>query len=540
MPTSDLHTNASSRAARAALVAALALAAVVEWSVALRSPIIAPDGIHYLGLARDLVAAPLHTMQIQAQHPGYPLLVAAAGAALLDPARSSLEEQVWAARLPSMIAGVLGVVAVWLLARRMFDERVAGVAALLFAVLPVARQNAADALGDAPHLLFYLLGAWAVLAGLQSGKAAWFALAGTASAAAFWIRPEGWSVAIVAAALLALNCLQAAANERARWALCFATLVAFTAALSAPYVVLSGKITDKLRYKQNLQPSIAAAPAPRWNGAPLGGPAGNLPLATIGPMASVLTATALLRAAAELAEQYTSQLNVLLPLALIGLLWRRPAAPRPEAARLANSLGCFHASLLILLFLLGGYIDRRHVLPLMALAMPWAAAGLLAVAALLAEQRPFAGRPRARAACTGALLLAVAALWLPRSLRALHEPYQPQLEAARWIRAHGDENDPLIANSPYVGFYAERQTEVYGWPDYGHPPPLAERVRAESARFIVFDIGASEHYDPAWLDSLGGQYSLAHRIEGVGRAKRHTVLIYELTRLAARPAASPF
>jgi hypothetical protein len=170
--------------------------------------------------------------------------------------------------------------------------------------------------------------------------------------------------------------------------------------------------------------------------------------------------------------------------------------------------------------------------------MPWAAAGLLAVSVALAEHRRFARFPRARGACSIGLLLVVSAVLLPRSLRPLHEPYQPQLEAARWIQLHAGPADPLIANSPYIGFYSQRQTEVYGWTDYGRPPPLAERIQAESARYIVFDTGSSAHYDPAWLETLNAQYSLAHRIEGLGRARRHTVLIYELTRLAVKPATA--
>ncbi len=535
MPTDP--APAPSRSGRLALLAALALAALLEGAVAVRSPIIAPDGIHYIALARDLLAAPRRTMQIQAQHPGYPLLVAASHAALARGDTGSVEHWVWAARLPSLVAGVLGVGALWLLARQMFDERTAGVAAILFAVLPLARQNAADALGDAPHLLGYLLAAWAALAGLQTGRVVWFALAGTSSALAFWIRPEGASVAIVVAGLLVGKVVWGAPGERLRWATSLAAMLAFAVAVSAPYVVLSGKVTDKLRQKQNLSPAATSlTKVPRL--AMGSRPAGVLPLAAISPTAALVTTSVLLQAGAELVEQYASQMNVLLPLAALGLFWTRSAAPRAESLRLVRSLAWFHAALLIALFILGGYIDRRHVLVLVALSMPWAAAGLLALAAWLADRPQFAARPRAAGVWACRLVLAVSACLLPRSLRPLHEPYRPQLAAAAWINAHAAPSDPLIANSPYIAFYTQRQTEIYGWSDYGHPPPLAERVRGETARFIVFDTGASEHYDPAWLEALNSQYSLAERFEGTGRAKRHTVLIYELTRMAARPSPS--
>jgi 4-amino-4-deoxy-L-arabinose transferase-like glycosyltransferase len=536
MPTDDLPS--ARRLGRWALLAALALAALLETFVAARSPIIAPDGIVFIGMAHQLVDDPQQAIRIQAQHPGYPYLVAGAlrvWAVFGLP--MTIESEVWAARIPSMIAGVLSVGALWLLARRMFDEQIAGVAAVLFAFLPLARQNAADALSDAPHLCCYLFAAWAALAGLQSRRPAWFALAGLTSAAGFWIRPEGGSVALVVAALLLWKIVQGAPGERLRWAMSLATLVIVTTTVAAPYAILSGRLTDKLRHKPNLRPTPANvesfAPA-----AVRTGRSGSWVLATISPTAGIVTAEALARAGAELAEQYVSQLNLLLPLVVLGLCWRRSPPPLPEASLTVQSLAWFHVSLLILLFLIGGYIDRRHVLPLAALAMPWGAAGLFAVSEAVAQDRRFGGLRRVRFGLACGMVLILAGAWLPRSLRPLHEPYQPQLVAAHWIRAHAEPGDPLISNSPYIAFYTQHQTEVFGWPDYGAPPPLAERVRDETARYIVLDTGASEHYDPAWLDCLKTQYSLAYRVEGAGRARRHTVLIYELTRLAAKPASS--
>jgi hypothetical protein len=371
---------------------------------------------------------------------------------------------------------------------------------------------------------------------MQSRRPAWFALTGVASAAGFWIRPEGGSVALVAAALLVWKILHAAHGDRLRWAMSLATLVIVTATVAAPYAILSGRVTDKLWRKENLRPATAAAEG-ILPVAARSGRASPWVLATISPTAGIVTTGALARAGAELAEQYVSQLNLLLPLVVLGLCWRRSPPPLPEASLTVQSLAWFHASLLILLFLLGGYIDRRHVLPLAALAMPWGAAGLLTLAAAISERKQFAAQPRLRPAFALGLLLAITAAWLPRSLRPLHEPYGPQLAAAQWIRSHAEPADPLIANSPYIAFYTKHQTEVFGWPDYGVPPPLAERVRNETARYIVFDTGASEHYDPAWLECLKAQYSLAHRVEGFGRARQHTVLIYELTRLAAKPAS---
>jgi hypothetical protein len=219
---------------------------------------------------------------------------------------------------------------------------------------------------------------------------------------------------------------------------------------------------------------------------------------------------------------------------VLGGVWRGSVRPLPESAALGRGLGGFHVALLILLYLLGGYIDRRHLLPLAALVVPWAACGLICVSDRMGQWASARGREWSPRTLIAGLLLGLVAVMLPRSLRPLHEPYRPQLAAAEWIKRRTTDRETVIANSPYVGFYAERPTDVYGWKEYAQPTALLQRLRAADARYVVLDTGATEHFDPSWLPTLEAHYALVRRIEGTGRARRHTVLIYEPTRIAAR------
>ncbi len=249
------------------LFLAMVAAAVLELAVAARSPIIAKDGIRFIRIARALEREPRAVIQREDQHPGYPALIGLAHS--LIPRDSGVQTQrAWeaAARLPPMVTGVACVGLVWLLARTMFDTRIAAVAALLMVPLPLFRRNASDTLSDTPHLAFYLLAAWLACEGFAGSgsalrRAVCLVASGLVSGLAFWIRPEGLSVALMAALVAggwwAAGCVaawrrvascreQTAASGQTAYRLAWMVLVSSAAAaVVLPYVALAGKLTSK-------------------------------------------------------------------------------------------------------------------------------------------------------------------------------------------------------------------------------------------------------------------------------------------------------
>lgn len=249
------------------LLLALVAAAVLELAVVARSPIIAKDGIRFIRIAHALEHEPRAVIQREDQHPGYPALIGLAHS-LIPPGIGMQTQQAWevAARLPPMLTGVACVGLVWLLARRMFDTRIATVAALLMVPLPLFRRNASDTLSDTPHLAFYLAAAWLACEGFAGSSSATrralcLAASGLASGLAFWIRPEGLSVALVAAMVAGgwwlAGCVAAwrrvgswgellAARGPTAHRLAWVVLVTSAAAVVVlPYVALAGKLTSK-------------------------------------------------------------------------------------------------------------------------------------------------------------------------------------------------------------------------------------------------------------------------------------------------------
>lgn len=225
---------------------ALLLAFVLQVSVVARSPAIENDGIVFIGIAKELLQDPLAAVRGHNQHPGYPAMILASRGLVLGPAWS---DQVASWTLPAQLAtglcGLLSVAAVWMLARHFFNGRIAAVTAILFAAMPVFRQNAADAMSDSPHLLFFVLAAWTAAVGFERWRPGWFLGAGLASGVAYWIRPEGLLVAGASGALLACFFFSRRRPDRRVLVLCLLALAASSVTVAAPYVIIKGRLTSK-------------------------------------------------------------------------------------------------------------------------------------------------------------------------------------------------------------------------------------------------------------------------------------------------------
>ncbi len=369
-------TTTYSRRRFAWLSVALSVAAFIQIFDAWRSPVIARDGMRFIAIAQEL-HRPREAFAYFTQHPGYPAciyIVHGAVGTFSDDA--TVDAWVWAARLTSSIFGLGCIVAVWLLTRGLVGDLAANLAALIFAVLPIARLNAADALSDSGHLCFYLLGAW-FLCDAVNGRGTWrYVAAGCCSGLAYWIRPEGWSVALVGCLFLGFElCRSTLLSRRQAWR-GLVLLVAATAVVSGPYVLLSGKITDKVRRKENLVKFSRHLKQADGKSPSKVSPTAHIDQTglptTVGSFASVLAA-ALGAAIQEYSRDVSGHCCCLSVALLPNNKFRFPAGP----ARVIWGLATLHMLLLVGLYFTGGYISERHLLPILGLSMPIVGAGLL-------------------------------------------------------------------------------------------------------------------------------------------------------------------
>jgi hypothetical protein len=504
------------------LAAALTLTVLCQAYVILRSPVIAKDGIGFIRIARSLASDPVATLRTEDQHPGYPAMVLAVerGYRWLT-GRGEFDCYLTAARLAASTCGLLATVFLWLFARRLYDDRIANVTVLLAAVWPLFRLNAGDGLSDTPHLMFYLAGAWLASEGLVRGRLGWLVAAGAASGLAFWVRPEGLVVGLAAGLVFAARFLRPRLMSR-RQAIFIASVAAATLLVVVPYVLVAGKITSKkLPFHRHIsahEKAIAAAePTAGLLAEPP--PGGTLPDEFHRPPTFLGTlALGLFELARELAQGF--YYLALIPLAAGTFA---PSRPRPNGSvvLLHILLMNANAALLLLLYLTAGYISHRHVLPLVALMLPTAAAGTVCLADEASRRIRLAGSPRR------ALAIAVCLFYVglvPKCLKPLHEVYLPILQAAQWVKGQARPGDTVLSTSGYIRFYTDLPGILVGCEAPNLPAGLAF-APGQAWSFIVLEVD-ERSFDRDTLCGARGGYEQVMELPAHPRKPWAKVLVF--------------
>ncbi len=560
------------------------------------SPPVARDGVTFLTLARKLQEHPIDAMRGADQHPGFPALVifgrliVTAVVALFDVLGwlishlfgrhgtffaytadfwGSVFSWIWGARLVSGVFGILSVLAVWRLAVRTFDRRTAIFAAALVAILPVFRQNAADALSDSLHLFLYVAAASLAIEAIMRRQLRWFVMTGAASGLAYWVRPEGISPAIVTAIFLPVWAWRTR-KLRMRSVLEFAFVMILAAVLvMAPYFLMAGKFSSKMAEKENpaddpapraVAPAeITVAPDASAKGAASPAAARDIAAepAVAKPMfPAVIAATKrLLSASAE------SLCWALLAPLIAGFFVRDDRPDRSGVHLLVLMLVTFHAALLIWLFSTKGYIDKRHVMPMLALAMPRIAAGFVALAEAASKTRAaiylvrvahesaaWVGsaihRPpdeldaRARVGWVGAgFVLLFSIIAVPQTLEPLHPANRDIVNASFELQQWSKPGDLVLTNSPYVPFYSQLKGVMLLKED-SLKPGFNFIDACRSCRFVVFE-AEDDPYRTIWPDLLKANYSRIDflTVSAPSKVRQKHVLGFKL--LPATPVAPP-
>lgn len=490
MPTDAAGTQRASREPRRWLVAALCLSAAVSATLIARSPCVGRDGPTFIWMAQDLSRDFAGTVRAADQHPGYPMLILAAqkagGVFGVSP-----ENAGWAmsARVVSAVFGLALVTAVWLLGRKVFDERVAGIAAVLVAVLPMFTETSSNVWSDTPHLTFFLLSAWLVVEGLDRRRWGWFLGAGAAAGVAFWIRPEGLTPVVVGGLVLGWRFVRPG-EVRARvvlWGLC---LGVGAAALVLPYTAVKGRLTAK---KDLTKAVSVSALAPVQTQTSVASPVASEGGAAAGASAKPSRLKALGSGAVRMAERVAHGLRyfLIVPL-LIALLAPGRRRAQTEGAAFAAVLAGFYVLLLLAVYLTGGYLAGRHVMPLVIVGLIWAAAGIAWVGertpAVPAKWWPQAGQWPVERTCVAWAAVCVVAL-LPRSVRPSYDHAVTLRRVSQCIAAQAQPGDALLSNTHWTPFYA-------GMPERRSPWEFGGLLRSKPEkryRYIIF-----YRYEEGW------------------------------------------
>ncbi|MFQ5806531.1 MAG: ArnT family glycosyltransferase [Phycisphaerae bacterium] len=499
---------------------------------------ISPDSALFIGYARELAEDPIAALKQHDQHPLYPSLILLFHGLVGWMAGSGSAAWIVAGRLVA-IAGSLGaILALYWFTARLYDRPRGLIAAGLLAVLPDACRYGADVLTDLPHLSLYLVGLAALLAGMQTHAARYLLLAAAAAGLAFLTRPEGAAILPVSLAVVALH----RDWPLKRRAGLVAAMVTVFFCLVGPYQLATGRLIQKKSPLELFKLDVTArleTPA-TTPGSPCHAPDREWSSAERAALATTLPVPV------NVLRQWVRAGRVVyILLAILGLVVARPGGVGGRILALALGI---HLLLLYALETRYGYLDRRHALILVTLALPVAAAGAWWLADRIGRRAATAPDALRRRAVVGIVTVCVLATspWL---LRPINPGEEHVIASARWLAEHTPPGTLIVTDSRLrrVALYADRPYAEWPWWNGGVRDLAAflgkHAKDTPACRFVV----DSRHItlperNPTFFeqldDQLGDRLSLLHTEPSPPHAKHATeIRIYRYRAQRASPAS---
>jgi len=449
-------------AGRRFLLAVVLLAAVLHGISISRSLLPAQDGLKFIRIARQFQNDPWpDVVRDTDQHPLYPALIAAVEPLFARFAKPGPDTWRIAAQAVAALASLALLFPLYGITREIFDERIAGIAVAIYALLPVPAEVGHDTLSDSLSLLSVLLSLrWGAVA-LRTGDWRPALVAGLAGGVGYLARPE----TILAPAALGLAWVIVRVRS---WD--FRALIAYPAlpamGLSAllfvgGYALIKGQVTEKLALRHGAalgsqQIMVRAVPQllpkglndARWDFSPKEDSdrtAIRHPLKAVRWMALEWW-DELCWGFAVMAVWGLVRQRFILSLCRVR---DREDRGRTERFVLAVFAGVFLLALLRHTSALG-YLSGRHMLPPVLISVPWAAAGTFVCLRGLGVKLPWSPRA-AWSTCILAMGLVAGTLVLYQ-LRPSHPTRWGHWAAGRWLAEHAGPSDVVLDTRGWARF----------------------------------------------------------------------------------------
>ncbi len=352
------------------LLVLLAVAAAVHWWVVANTCVTARDSIGFARYALalgDSTRSRSNVLREQAHPPGYPLAVLVVSR--LIPTHGPLtEHMLLAAQVASSVAGVLIVIPVYRLGRRLFSPAAGFWSAMLLQFLPVFARDTADGLSDGLFLFFAVSAISCRVRAIDRTRAwPWLLACGLLSGLAYLVRPEGVLVPLAAVATLLPRVRRAGF---ARTAGAVAALAIGFATPAAPYMAVIGDFTNKRAMKDDAKEEVREDAR-----APAGGP---VFAETVPDPRAVWTGLITAKEWWKVGH-YGVAIYAVIGLAMtVRRVWREPRFWLPVLYAVGQ------LAVVLVLGFRKGYVSERHLLPVVTVGVLFAAGGMPAWFALWA------------------------------------------------------------------------------------------------------------------------------------------------------------
>lgn len=467
---------------RRCLVALVALAALLHLAGIARSLLPAQDGLKFLRIAREFQLRPwADVVRGSDQHPLYPALVALAEPVVAAVAGSGPDSWRIAAQGVSALAALALLWPLYSLTRRLFDERIARIALLIYVVLPFPAAIGHETLSDSLALFASLLALRLGMAALSAEGAIAPLACGLVAGLGYMARPEVLVVPLAVVLTWASRWRAPAAMSRPAAARVAALGLSFLVMVGS-YALFKGEVSEKLALRLGAgissKPSVVrmskqwlprGLDSPGWDFSPKEqseDPAAPSPRAIV-PHLFLRWAEGLCGVFALFAAWGVVRDRFIRSLCREDRAGDEPAdadaSTEPDPRGIGRRLIAVYLGLFGLVLcrhaLRMGYLSDRHTLMLVVASIPWAAAGAFVCGRGLALVFRWRGR-FARTACAAAVIVLVGAGAFLQTKPA-HPSRWGHWSAGRWLAAHASPADAVLDTRGWAAF-------ISGLPSYDY------------------------------------------------------------------------
>jgi 4-amino-4-deoxy-L-arabinose transferase-like glycosyltransferase len=452
-------------AGRHSLCAVVLFAAVLHTIAITRTILPAQDGLKFIRIARQFQTQPwADVVRASDSHPLYPALIAATEPLFAWIAGHGADNWRIAAQVVAVVGSVVLILPVYGLARRIFDRRIACIAAALAVLLPRAAELGHDTLSDSLGLSFTFLALYS--GGLALGRGDWRAALGSGLAAGlgYLARPE---VVLVPAAIGLTGLVLLLRDSRFRTTTRIAALALILLSATAvfeSYALVKGEISEKLalRYGAALGPRervVRRVPQqlprglddPRWDFSPKE-ETDRIPIRN--------WRYAVLRIAGTWWEELCWLGAVM---TVWGLVRHRFIRELCLDRAMQDDSGVERLLLFIFATVYGlalvrhsvllGYLSGRHVMALVYASLPWAAAGLFVCARGIAVKLHWSARTaRWAAALAGGIFVAASIIVQMQPSHLNHLSRWGHWAAGQWLASHARPSELVLDTRGWARF----------------------------------------------------------------------------------------
>lgn len=411
-----------------------------------RTYVISLDGaFQYIPVAKDFASGLFRKALSHNQQPLYPLIVAFISRWVPD-----FE---LAGKLVSSIFGILLVIPVYFLGKRIFNEKIVFLSSILLVIHPYVRRFSADVLKESTYLFFLATAIWFAWRTIQDEKEYSFLFIPLFSVIAYLVRPDGVELLLVVF-FYVLFAKKFSISGRKGKVILF--LLLSLVVLLLPYLFYLREVRSEWTFGKAKS---------------IGGILGLEVLKDGVPFAHKILYS-LKRLNLEILAIFHPLYIFLL---IIGLL-KGVLSRLKTGEGFLLSFGLLHYVVLFLLMLniteWGGeetiqavYLSGRHVLPLLLISIYWVGEGFLViyhwVYKKLESNRLLlrSGPERKSILIMVSLLILILAIVLPKTLKPQRYERLPEKWAGIWIENQSGKGMTIFTTAPRIAFYADGEYE---------------------------------------------------------------------------------